>query len=134
MAIARMLEVTVLAHDSHTDVVMKRLQDAGAVEIERIELEAEQDVDADASRGDAASGDRPGATHDRHASGDSGAVTRPAVDAHRRHVLDRDIARAQFVRDFLGRYHSAQVTFGAFIAEKVHLLQSEYDELSPDAE
>lgn len=112
--------MTVLAHDSHAGVVVRRLQDAGAVEIERIELESEavQDASADVDI----------------SRSDIGAVQRPKVDEHRRHLLDRDIARAQFVRDFLGRYHTAAVTFGAFISEKIHLTQSDYDALSPDAD
>ena len=122
-----MLQVTVLAHDSHADVVVRRLQDAGAVEIERIALESDAGHEAADARDDRDDG--PRATDAGEAT-----VTRPSIDEHRRHVLDRDIARAQFVRDFLGRYHTAEVTFGAFIAEKVHLLQSEYDTLAPDAE
>lgn len=120
MAIARMLEVTVLAHDSHAAAVIRRLQDAGAVEIERIELEGDADQDA--------SGDIDGTATD------ASAVMRPKVDEHRRHVLDRDIARAQFVQDFLGRYHTADVTFGAFISEKIHLNRADFDALSPDAD
>jgi V/A-type H+-transporting ATPase subunit I len=93
-----MLQATVIGHAAHADEVVTRLQRAGAIDIERIDIER-------------------------------GGVTRPPAEEQRRYDLDERIARAQFVRDFLGKYHEADVAFGAFISEKVHLGTAEFDEL-----
>ncbi len=101
MAIARMLKVDVIGHSAHADDVVQCMQDAGAVDIERIEMER-------------------------------GGITRPSAHAERRNVLDEDVARAQFVRDFLGRFHTSDVAFKSFISEKVHIGLAEFDGLAAD--
>ena len=56
------------------------------------------------------------------------------VDQARVHRLEELLAEAQFVRDFLHRYHVPDVAFGTFISEKIHLSETEYLELGPDDE
>ena len=53
-------------------------------------------------------------------------------DDGRVHTLDELVAGAQFVRDFLGRFRTADVAFGTFISEKIHLRDDEYHGLEPD--
>lgn len=65
---------------------------------------------------------------------ESDGVSRPPAEDERRHVLDEQIARAQFVRDFLARYHTADVAFGAFISEKIHISETEFEQLSAGEE
>jgi V/A-type H+-transporting ATPase subunit I len=101
MAIARMLNVTVIGHDAVLDETVTRLQHAGVVQIEMLDAE------------------ELGA---RAMSPDDGRV----------HVLDELVAGAQFVRDFLGRFRTADVAFGTFISEKIHLRDDEYHALEPD--
>lgn len=60
-------------------------------------------------------------------------VTSFRPDEHRLNELDEQIARAQFVKDFLGRYHEPKIAFKAFIAEKIHVAEDEFDALEPDA-
>ncbi|MCL4554592.1 MAG: V-type ATP synthase subunit I [Actinobacteria bacterium] len=59
-------------------------------------------------------------------------VDRPALDTSHCQELDERIARAQFVEGFLGRYHVADVPFKAFISEKIHLTEDEYEALRLD--
>lgn len=61
-------------------------------------------------------------------------VTQFVPDEHRLNDLDEQIARAQFVRDFLGRYHTPDIAFASFIAEKVHIAEDDYDRLEADAD
>jgi V/A-type H+-transporting ATPase subunit I len=48
--------------------------------------------------------------------------------------IDEFIADAAYVREFLGRYHTADAPFSAFISEKIHLSEAEYLALKPDNE
>ncbi len=57
-----------------------------------------------------------------------------AIAPERLHSLEQQIADAQFVRDFLGRFHVADVAFGTFVSEKIHLSLDEYEALSADGE
>lgn len=57
-----------------------------------------------------------------------------AIDQDRLHDLERQIAAAQFVRDFLGRFRKADVAFGTFVSEKIHLGLDEYEALEADAD
>jgi V/A-type H+-transporting ATPase subunit I len=55
-----------------------------------------------------------------------------AVDEGRLNSVEERLADAQFVRDFLGRFREPDVTFGAFISEKIHLTDEEYFALRDD--
>lgn len=57
----------------------------------------------------------------------------PADDVRLR-ALEETLADATFVRDFLGRYHTSEVAFGAFVSEKIHMSAEEYDALTLDGE
>ena len=61
----------------------------------------------------------------------------PAVEVHeddpRLRDLDEYIADASYTREFLGRYHTADIPFSAFISEKIHLSEEEYRALRHDA-
>lgn len=57
----------------------------------------------------------------------------PADDVRLR-ALEETLADATFVRDFLGRYHTSEVAFGSFIAEKIHMSAEEYDAISLDGD
>ncbi len=52
-------------------------------------------------------------------------------DPHLRR-LQEYVADAQFVCEFLRRYHDSEVAFSAFISEKTHLSEDEYRALEPD--
>ncbi len=69
---------------------------------------------------------------EKHES-DQGGVTEMVVDQQRLHIAEKLLAQAQFVRDFLYRYHEADVAFGVFISEKFHLSEEEFHALEPDA-
>lgn len=62
------------------------------------------------------------------------AITEMVVDESRLHRVEKVLAEAQFVRDFLRRYHEPDVAFGTFIGEKIHLLESEFLDMEPDEE
>lgn len=47
-------------------------------------------------------------------------------------LLDEQIADAQFVAEFLGRFHTPDVAFGSFISEKFHLSEDEFYALELD--
>ncbi len=53
-------------------------------------------------------------------------------DDPRLRELDEMVADAQFVREFLGRYHTPDVAFAAFISEKIHLTEEQYRALEAD--
>jgi len=55
------------------------------------------------------------------------------ADEERLHAFDEYIADAQFVASFLGRYHTSDAPFAAFISEKFHLAEDEFEALAPDA-
>jgi len=59
-------------------------------------------------------------------------VTRFAPDEHELNEIDEQLARAQFVKDFLGRYHEPAIAFKSFIAEKIHVDEDEFDALEAD--
>ncbi len=46
-------------------------------------------------------------------------------------TLDEQIAKAAFVAEFLGRYHSNEAPFASFISEKIHLGAEEFFALAP---
>jgi len=56
-----------------------------------------------------------------------------APDDERLRRLQEYLADATFVRDFLGRYHVSEQSFGAFVSEKIHLDADEYYSLEADA-
>jgi V/A-type H+-transporting ATPase subunit I len=45
--------------------------------------------------------------------------------------FDEDIANAEFVVTFLGKYHESDAPFSAFISEKIHLSEDEFVALRP---
>jgi V/A-type H+-transporting ATPase subunit I len=47
--------------------------------------------------------------------------------------LEEYLADATFVRDFLGRFHTSDRPFGAFVSEKIHMDAAEYEALEADA-
>lgn len=47
-------------------------------------------------------------------------------------ALDEQIADAQFVAEFLGRYHTSDAPFASFISEKFHLSEEDFYALAPD--
>ena len=47
-------------------------------------------------------------------------------DHDRLNDLEERIARATFVRDFLGRFHTSDAPFSTFVSEKVHLTEAEF--------
>lgn len=49
-------------------------------------------------------------------------------------TLDEQIADAQFVAEFLGRYHTSDAPFASFISEKFHMSEDEFYALAPDEE
>jgi len=51
-------------------------------------------------------------------------------DQDRLNVVEERVARASFVRDFLGRFHTPDAPFSTFVTEKVHLPVSEFEQLS----
>jgi V/A-type H+/Na+-transporting ATPase subunit I len=53
-------------------------------------------------------------------------------DQDRLNVLEERVARASFVRDFLGRFHTSEAPFSTFVTEKVHLPVSEFEQLCDD--
>ncbi|MBW6468036.1 MAG: hypothetical protein K0B85_02615 [Coriobacteriia bacterium] len=53
-------------------------------------------------------------------------------DQDRLNVLEERVARAAFVRDFLGRFHTSDAPFSTFVTEKVHLSVSEFEHLADD--
>lgn len=55
-----------------------------------------------------------------------------ATDDVRLRQLEEALADATFVRDFLGRYHTSEQAFGAFVSEKIHMDTEEYHALSAD--
>lgn len=55
-----------------------------------------------------------------------------ASDDARLRQLEEALADATFVRDFLGRYHTSEQAFGAFVSEKIHMNTEEYHALSAD--
>ncbi len=56
-----------------------------------------------------------------------------APDDSRLRVLDEQAADAQFVSDFLGRFHTNEQPFSAFVSEKFHVSRAEYFELGFDS-
>ena len=56
-----------------------------------------------------------------------------APDDSRLRLLDEQAADAQFVSDFLGRFHTNEQPFSAFVSEKFHVSRAEYFELGFDA-
>ena len=54
------------------------------------------------------------------------------TDHDRVRELEEALADASFVRDFLGRHHTSTQPFGAFVGEKIHLSEDEYDALVAD--
>ncbi|MHB1323535.1 MAG: V-type ATP synthase subunit I [Coriobacteriia bacterium] len=56
-----------------------------------------------------------------------------AADDRRVRRLEEHLADVSFVRDFLGRHHTSDQPFGAFVSEKTHLSEAEYHALSADA-
>ncbi|MHB1342378.1 MAG: V-type ATP synthase subunit I [Coriobacteriia bacterium] len=56
------------------------------------------------------------------------------ADEDRLHELDVFLADAQFVVDFLRRYHVNHAPFSTFISEKIHMPADEFAVLAPDAE
>ncbi|MDO8987063.1 MAG: hypothetical protein Q7V14_02440, partial [Coriobacteriia bacterium] len=99
-----MLKVTVLGHGSVAQDAIERLQKVGAIQI------IQSDMD------------------------DDGRTAPLAIEPERLHELEQQIAAAQFVRDFLGRFHEADVAFGTFVTEKIHLTVDEFEALVADAE
>ncbi len=61
-------------------------------------------------------------------------VTDMSVDEPRLFRIEKVLAEAQFVRDFLRRYHVADVAFGTFIGEKIHVSESEFLDMEPGAD
>ncbi len=57
----------------------------------------------------------------------------PADDARLRQ-LEETLADATFVRDFLGRFHTSEQAFGAFVSEKIHMSTEEYDALTSNGD
>jgi len=55
------------------------------------------------------------------------------LDSHRLHEIEARVADAQFVRDFLGRFHESDQPFGTFISEKVHISEADFEALESDA-
>lgn len=53
-------------------------------------------------------------------------------DHERLNSLEERVANATFVRDFLGRFHTADAPFSTFVSEKVHLGQGEYERLAEE--
>ena len=53
-------------------------------------------------------------------------------DLSHANVVDESVAGAQFVTDFLGRFREADVAFGAFVSEKIHLSTEKYESLCAD--
>ncbi|MDP2233233.1 MAG: V-type ATP synthase subunit I [Actinomycetota bacterium] len=94
-----MLKVTVLGHGSVAQDAIERLQKAGVIQIIQSDMDEE------------------------------GRTTPLAIEPVRLHELEQQIASAQFVRDFLGRFHEADVAFGTFVAEKIHLSVDEFEAL-----
>jgi len=56
-----------------------------------------------------------------------------APDDHRLRGLDEQAADAQFVQDFLGRFHTNEQPFSAFVSEKFHVSRDEYFSLGFDS-
>lgn len=54
-------------------------------------------------------------------------------DDERLRRLEEYFAYATLVRDFLGRFHTSDRPFGAFVSEKIHLNAAEYEALQADA-
>ncbi len=54
-------------------------------------------------------------------------------DTDRLHDIEARVANAQFVRDFLGRFHTNDQAFGTFISEKIHISEADFDALEADA-
>jgi V/A-type H+-transporting ATPase subunit I len=46
--------------------------------------------------------------------------------------FDEQIADAQFVAEFLGRFHTSEAPFASFISEKFHLSEDDFYALAPD--
>ncbi|MBS3974468.1 MAG: V-type ATP synthase subunit I [Actinobacteria bacterium] len=103
MAIVRMLQATVIGHISLLEDTVSALQEFGAVEIERFDVDLQ-------------------------------GPERLLIDLGRSRSLDEQIARAQFVCEFLGRYHVSDVRLGAFISEKIHISTNEFTQLAADEE
>jgi len=53
-------------------------------------------------------------------------------DHERLNSLEERIARASFVRDFLGRFHTSDAPLSAFVSEKVHLTTAEFERLTDE--
>jgi V/A-type H+-transporting ATPase subunit I len=60
--------------------------------------------------------------------------TSDLVDEERLRVLEECAGRADFVRDFLKRFHEPDVKFGSFVSEKFHLTEDEFLALEADEE
>ncbi|MGB4593193.1 MAG: V-type ATPase 116kDa subunit family protein, partial [Coriobacteriia bacterium] len=58
----------------------------------------------------------------------------PLAEQDQLQELDAYLADAQFVVDFLGRYHVNDAPFSTFISEKIHMPAEEFATLVPDAE
>jgi len=53
-------------------------------------------------------------------------------DASLVNSVEERVAQAQFVTQFLGRFREADVAFGAFVSEKIHLSEYAYERLEVD--
>ncbi|MDY0087709.1 MAG: V-type ATPase 116kDa subunit family protein [Coriobacteriia bacterium] len=53
-------------------------------------------------------------------------------DQGRLNSLEERVAHATFMRDFLGRFHTADAPFSTFVSEKVHLPTSEFEQLADE--
>jgi V/A-type H+/Na+-transporting ATPase subunit I len=53
-------------------------------------------------------------------------------DQQRLNDLEERVARASFVRDFLGKFHTSGAPFSTFVSEKVHLPSAEFERLTDD--
>jgi V/A-type H+-transporting ATPase subunit I len=123
VSVARMLKVTVIAHGSISDELVDRLQHAGALEVAAYPAPEVMASDSPEHQGD-----------DETLDSEVGlSVLKPmAIDEDRLHRLDEQIADAQFVRDFLGRFHVNEAPFATFVSEKFHFTREEYLGLDPD--
>ncbi len=113
MSVARMLKVAVIGHSSVADELVDRLQRAGALEVVTCEIPSDVGVERVDEEAD-------------------GCLVHMQVDHDRLYRLDEEIADAQFVRDFLGRFHENVAPFSTFVSEKFHIDVDEYLDLTAD--
>jgi len=125
VAVARMLKVTVIGHESVADELVERLQHAGALQVVACPT---------AGVSDAACEEILSAEGVSTEDGDTSVLNPMAIDGDRLHMLDEQIADAQFVRDFLGRFHVNEAPFATFVSEKFHFTRDEYVNLDSDGD